>query len=134
MKRTKLLLGVLAVTAIATSAYLTNNGEEMVDRGYFAEDISEVKAKEKVSTWTQSREYYDLLHSNPATGEYDGEGMDAILQNFLSMNFAKTSDLAFVEEGPDNVGGRTRAIEVHPDSNLSIYAGAVDGGIFVTRN
>jgi len=42
--------------------------------------------------------------------------------------------LPWVERGPGNVGGRTRALLVHPDSNSVWLAGAVGGGIWKTEN
>jgi photosystem II stability/assembly factor-like uncharacterized protein len=36
--------------------------------------------------------------------------------------------------GPDNVGGRTRALAVHPQNPDIMYAGAVSGGIWKTTN
>ena len=42
--------------------------------------------------------------------------------------------LPWVERGPGNVGGRTRALLIHPDSNDVWIAGAVGGGIWKTEN
>ncbi len=42
--------------------------------------------------------------------------------------------LPWVERGPGNVGGRTRALLVHPDSSSVWLAGAVGGGIWKTEN
>ena len=44
----------------------------------------------------------------------------------------KTSALNWVERGPGNFGGRTRAIVVHPNHSNTWWAGAVGGGIWKT--
>ena len=50
------------------------------------------------------------------------------------MMLAKSTALSFVEEGPDNIGGRTRGLAIHPDDDNVMFAGSVSGGLFVTRN
>ena len=47
---------------------------------------------------------------------------------------SKNSNISFVEEGPDNVGGRTRSIAVDPNQPKTMFAGSVTGGLFVSYN
>jgi len=134
MKKTRLLLGIVAASAVSAGVYFTNTAEEITERGYFSKDLNKVEENGKISTWQKARDYYDLLYMNPITGEVNPDDMAAIHQNFLSMNFAKDASLSFYEEGPDNVGGRTRAIVVDPTNDAIIYAGAVDGGLFKSED
>jgi hypothetical protein len=45
-----------------------------------------------------------------------------------SMN--RASNLAWIEEGPDNIGGRTRAILIDDRGTNHVWAGSVSGGLF----
>jgi hypothetical protein len=50
-------------------------------------------------------------------------------------SFALSNDLAWQERGPNNVGGRTRALLVDPNdpTGETVWAGSVSGGLWVTR-
>jgi hypothetical protein len=41
---------------------------------------------------------------------------------------------AWVEHGPDNVGGRTRSLVIHPAQTNRMWAGAVSGGIWYSED
>jgi len=41
---------------------------------------------------------------------------------------------AWVEHGPNNVGGRTRSLVIHPDQTNRMWAGAVSGGIWYSED
>ena len=49
-------------------------------------------------------------------------------------NSASTTTLLWQEMGPDNVGGRTRAILIDKDNSNIIYAGGVSGGLWKSLN
>lgn len=65
------------------------------------------------------------------TGSYRFQARREALAN---RRLARREVLPWVERGPGNVGGRTRAILVHPDSSTVWIAGAVGGGIWKTEN
>ena len=46
----------------------------------------------------------------------------------------QSKTISFTEQGPDNIGGRTRAIQVDRTDNNRIWAGGVSGGLFVSLN
>lgn len=46
----------------------------------------------------------------------------------------KTVDLAWIEMGPDNVGGRTRAVLIEKNNPNLIFAGGVSGGLWKSAN
>jgi photosystem II stability/assembly factor-like uncharacterized protein len=56
----------------------------------------------------------------------------AISQNRFSLR--KAAALNWVEHGPGNVGGRTRAVVVHPTNSNIWLVGAVGGGIWKTTD
>lgn len=81
-------------------------------------------------------EYYRQLNANPATGQYDAEWMRQNRENMIAFNSLqlRSSTLTWMEEGPDNVGGRTRAICIDRNDANHVFAGSVSGGLFVSNN
>ncbi len=77
--------------------------------------------------------FYHMLRANPATGKLSFEAIRAAhLQ--ASAEGGQGSTLEWEAMGPDNVGGRTRAILVDKDNPNVLYAGAVSGGIWKSTN
>lgn len=66
------------------------------------------------------------------SGSYRFSAQRAALAN--NQRNAHREILPWVERGPGNVGGRTRALLVHPDSSNVWIAGAVGGGVWKTEN
>ncbi len=85
------------------------------------------------------------LTMDPELGRPRGENVLQI-QKELEQNRLKTSALGrvpgdaldnnWVERGPNNIGGRTRAIMFDPNdsSNQTVFAGAVSGGLWKNTN
>lgn len=74
---------------------------------------------------------------DPATNELNVQEMMSVRASFSQSNSAartnsatNTASLSFNEIGPDNVGGRTRAILIDKDNNQHMFAGGVSGGLF----
>ena len=88
--------------------------------------VKSVKAK----SWNDAAALYHSLYQDETTGEIDVAQLAAAKQDVLSLMLQKSGAFTFVEEGPDNVGGRTRAIAIHPSNDDVIYAGSVSGGLF----
>jgi hypothetical protein len=58
---------------------------------------------------------------------------NAYLQSFLDpsgFGDPPTTKLNWISRGPDNVGGRTRTLVIHPDYSNIIWAGSVGGGVW----
>ncbi|MDJ0644797.1 MAG: T9SS type A sorting domain-containing protein [Flavobacteriaceae bacterium] len=78
-----------------------------------------------------------LKEINPRTGRAEVEKKLALQQELLQNDFLKNvpgSDTnAWVERGPSNVPGRTRAMLFDPNdsSNKRVFAGGVSGGLWV---
>ncbi len=131
MKKTKILLGTLVLSAIAVGSLFF--GKELKKSAVYT--LDEVSfGKNDANSWNQAAEYYRALRANVNTGEIEEADYLEAYNHLQQMEVNKTTAFTFVEEGPDNVGGRTRAIEVHPSNDDVIYAGAVTGGLFVTHN
>lgn len=76
--------------------------------------------------------WYQRMRNNQETGSVDLKDIEIAQKQIkqLRLNNDKNLDLQWVEMGPDNIGGRTRAILVdNADSNL-IFACGVSGGLW----
>ena len=77
-----------------------------------------------------------MLIADIETGEINVQGLHELrkeVQKFAnkqSLGQSKSSAVSWTEMGPDNVGGRTRALAIHPDDESVLYAGAVSGGLW----
>jgi photosystem II stability/assembly factor-like uncharacterized protein len=78
-------------------------------------------------------------YTNPNTGTYD---YDAIVASRESLNKFRANAKAtrafptmdWVERGPNNVGGRTRAVLIDKNNSNKLYAATAGGGLFVSTN
>lgn len=87
-------------------------------------------------TITKAKEYLAMVRNNQHTGILNpGDVVKAREQAGKLENF-KTTDFNWMSMGPNNIGGRTRAIVFdNRDSELkTVYAAGVTGGIFKTTN
>ena len=75
-------------------------------------------------------DYYMKLKADPVTGKIDPKIVAQTKAAVDAMQTAKASAISWTERGPDNVGGRTRAILIDKDSSNIMYAGGVSGGLW----
>jgi hypothetical protein len=87
-------------------------------------------------------EYYHWLKQDPATGKLNLEAMAAFQQE-MAARYSSTAklgssmsamNLSWSEMGPDNIGGRCRAILVDKMKTTRLFAGGVSGGLFRSDN
>lgn len=79
-------------------------------------------------------EYLSLMRNNQITGEVDFRDVQKALAEIeRSRSTAKPGGWVWEEMGPDNLGGRTRAIIIDKDDHNLMYAGAVSGGLWVSN-
>ena len=88
----------------------------------------------KQFTANEAIEFKNMLYKDAVTGKIKHQKLADARTQVKQMMLAKSSNLSFIEEGPDNIGGRTRGIAIHPDNDSVMFAGSVSGGLFVTRN
>ena len=74
------------------------------------------------------------MYKDVVTGKVELAKLAAAKDQVLQRMQSRSTNLNFVEEGPDNVGGRTRGIAIHPNDDNVMYAGSVSGGLFKTVN
>ena len=116
---------VFAGMAITIGMLFQSEGEGQKyisrDTQYIAKspDGFELIAQQTVNFFTGKVEVSDVLRAQKEV---------ASLQNRKSLG------LTWEEQGPDNVGGRTRAILVDRNDDNILYAGSVTGGLFKSTN
>ena len=132
MKRT-ILLTLLSTTAIALVYSLLNSNTYKSDlkRQYTLKDLP---SYHDAKSWNDAAEHYNSIYKDAITGKVEKSKLALAKQQVLQLMTAKSSNLSFVEEGPDNVGGRTRAIAIDPNNQNTMFAGSVTGGLFVSYN
>ncbi len=85
------------------------------------------QSAEDALLWMKAR-YVDVTTGQPITPEK----LAQIQTNFNKL--PKQKSLVWEEEGPDNIGGRTRAVQVNRNNLDEVWAGGVSGGLFYTSN
>lgn len=85
------------------------------------------------------REY--LLEMNPALGRPTPEKLFALQEQLKNKTITRrvpgdTPDNSWVERGPNNIGGRTRALLYDPNdtTHKRVFAGGVSGGLWVNND
>ena len=128
----KKLYFVLPITAALATVFLIKNTTTNENiRSYFHKSQ---KTVDKQYTANEALEFRKMLYKDAVTGKIELQKLAAAKDQVKQMMLAKSTVLSFVEEGPDNIGGRTRGLAVDPDDDNVMFAGSVSGGLFVTRN
>lgn len=129
--RMRTLLYVLGAGILVLSAWgVLSGGEQNAEYGPRSSEKAE-------SDYLGAAEIYRMLRGNVETGEV--EPQDYVkMRNAVRKYAEKTANqkdsepIDWIEMGPDNVGGRTRAILILDENNL--MAGGVSGGLWRTTN
>ncbi len=125
-------------------ALSSKKGKEYSSKQYFEEKRA---AKKAGYDFPDLKAEIELQRRTPVDREYPEYGDDYLLKEWEAARKAATgnsktahargaSSLTFVERGPGNVAGRTRALLVDPDdaSKNTWYAGSASGGIWKTTD
>ena len=128
MKKSSIIFSSLLLIPFAILFLVGNfSNDTKVERQYSSKTISKnLKAK----SWNDAREHYHSLYQDETTGEIDAAQYVIAKQEVLNLMLQKSGAFTFVEEGPDNVGGRTRGLAIKPGDDNIIYAGGISGGLF----
>lgn len=100
-------------------------------RNYTFKNINDSKPQASAN---DAIEYNNSLYRDVITNKIETSKLAAAKDEVRQRMMSRSTNLAFIEEGPDNVGGRTRAIAMHPDNSEIMFAGSVSGGLFKTTN
>ncbi len=136
------LSAILSIGLVITFAWIYNPSEEFMGsnaRGITFNTATKVPKKDRMDlAWLLEKE----ITQDPATGEVP---KDRLLQAFQYQQqlFAKQGSgkaaipgVTWVERGPNNCGGRTRAImvDLNDPTRKTVWAGGVAGGIWKTTD
>ena len=119
-------LVLASVFAVGTIGFLDFNS---IGGQYSKKQLSsmEEQSSDEALAWMKAR-YVDVSTGQPISSE------KLALINSQISKMKKSKAIAFEPQGPDNIGGRTRAIQVDRTNNNRVWAGGVSGGIFVSNN
>ncbi|MDG1709811.1 MAG: hypothetical protein P8H05_01345, partial [Schleiferiaceae bacterium] len=79
-------------------------------------------------------EYINSMRANEITGLVTQADIQKATDEINALPTNKTNSLTWETKGPDNYGGRTRALLIDKDNSSHLYAGSVGGGIFKSIN
>ncbi len=129
MNRNKIIIGSVTVFAVVTMFAVSPWMESRKAGSYKKQDLSSLQKQsaDDAQSWLRAR-YIDQSTGLPITAEKLEQIRKEIAKSPRSKN------IAFIEQGPDNIGGRTRAIQIDRTNNNRLWAGGVSGGLFVSTN
>lgn len=116
--------------------------QQFLDQSPFTESLSWDKKTRKQNGLPPNKYYEQMweLTINPRTGKLEDGKLQIIQEEIKSNRTLRRnpgeSGNAWEERGPNNVGGRTRAILFDPNdsSNNTVFAGGVSGGLWKNTN
>jgi hypothetical protein len=125
----KFTIGALALSGIAVF-FACTGGQDLVS-GFVPRSTDA-----KNSSYYESLKFMKALRGNIESGEFQNSDFLEMQEVVNRYNVSRVADrsinLGWWEMGPDNVGGRTRAILAVDDQ--TIFAGSVSGGLFKSTN
>lgn len=129
MRNKKLLLSSVALFSITATIFYLNNSTQNIEGLYQQKNgvLADEYSSDDMREWLRSK-MIDVNTGEVITSEE--------LRKIMSMHASKPKAITveWKEHGPDNVGGRTRALWVDRSSNAVIWAGGVSGGLFKSEN
>lgn len=131
MKKNKLVFGGIALGALAFGSYAISHFSN-VDGTYAHRQIS---VSDQFQKPDGAKLWWDAHHIDEETGlvatkEKIKQGLQEA--RMIRASQPRLAELAWNEQGPDNFGGRTRALCVDRTNEQHVYAGSVSGGLFET--
>ncbi len=129
MNRSRLVIGVLGVAAMATSLLLLNTFGTEAESKYS-------KNRGTLGQTQSSNHYQDWLEAKMLDVETGLPITPDRLQDILHAHALQPKSLVveWMEHGPDNIGGRTRAVHIDRLNNNRIWSGGVTGGLYKSEN
>ena len=129
---TKLILRGLLLSSVGTATYLSYGDFETNIEKYTPRENT---ISEKKNSSMQAIELYEEMRRNVNTGKMEADDFSNAWQAVKNISSnSRGTIMTLKDEGPDNVGGRTRAILVDNSDINTVYAGSVSGGLFKSTN
>lgn len=123
MKKGIILFGILSVGLLTACLVLNNN--QIKEENYSPRESSFVPEA------NEAKGYMDFLQT--VRGDYTREDYLRAWEQVKQSKQSSRNSITWWEHGPDNIGGRVRAILVDKDDINHVYAGSVSGGLFESR-
>jgi len=124
MKKKNLLFSLftlLVLSAVVTVSLIPNANTQTVSSEEFEENEQGIDGAMK---------FYHSLKANFQTGEIEYDKITKAGQEARKFPTDKSSNLEWEEMGPNNVGGRVRALLIDNSNSSIMYAGGVNGGLW----
>jgi hypothetical protein len=134
MNKSKLIIVSLFGAAVLGGLTVVEMGKKNTTSGTYVPVEFAENQNAKGKHWNDAKEYYDMIYANVNTGLVDPMDYELAKQQIMNTAWPKAANMSFTEEGPNNIGGRTRAITIDPTNSQIIYAGSVSGGLFKSLN
>ena len=125
MKRRNLLFSLLTLFVlgvVSTALFMPNTETESQNKV--------IKKKKNQAAINGAIDFYHRQKANYQTGEIEVDKILAARKEAQNMLAAKTLGLTWEEMGPNNVGGRVRALLIDNTNPSIMYAGGVNGGLW----
>jgi hypothetical protein len=133
MKKSKLIVGGLTLGLLAGGFYTISKFKQS-ESNYAFQELSSAGETQSPDGF---KEWWDIHHFNHETGAVaTPEEIQAGLNEarMLRASQPRVTSLAWSERGPENVGGRTRAVCIDRTNENHVYAAGVSGGVFESFN
>jgi len=129
MNRKIYLIGSVVFAGILSVGIFNFFEWDKTDGVYTKKSLDAIKyqSSDEAMIWLKAR-YVDQQ-----TGQPISEEKLALINSQIS-KLKKSKSITFEPQGPDNIGGRTRAIQIDRTNNNRLWAGGVSGGLFVSNN
>ncbi|RYD83067.1 MAG: hypothetical protein EOP53_01935, partial [Sphingobacteriales bacterium] len=133
MRKNTIKLALAAILTVGSGAWFYT---AKMQPGRF--DVSRFEMEneeEEKETFAGASAYLQTLHADLSTGKVDVNSILNVYEQVSKTPRSKMGDwLQWDEMGPDDIGGRTRAIVIDKDNNKIIYSGGVSGGLWKSTN
>ena len=126
--------GGIPLLLIVPLSLLVINGLNMQSSDLYKPRESKVRTNDDANG---AIAYLHHLRANQNTGEVNPADVlkaKAEIAHIAAKQAAPPLNLTWEEMGPDNVGGRTRAILIDRNNSQRMYAAAVSGGLWISSN
>lgn len=131
--KTPILSSLILSGIIASGIYLSVNN---ANKSQYAErsSSSNISLEEEGENALGMLDMLHQIRANQVTGEVSAVDVLNVRNDIASRKSYKSSFISWESMGPNNEGGRTRAILVDKDDPNKIWAGGVTGGLFYSTN
>lgn len=127
MKKSLILLGSIGIVAVATAMLIQSPKDQ---EGVYQPRTSTIPLNGMHQTSaTGMADYMKMLK-----GDFTQEQYMRIKNDWDNTQSYNRANVLWYDHGPDNVGGRTRAIVVDRNDFTHVWAGSVSGGLFESHD